>query len=236
MGFLLGALGLGLGAAGSAANFISQAKEARKRAEALDKRALENEEWYTRKYYENYTQSAAANDALKKMRNAMQERMNRASGAAAVSGASSESVAAEKAAANKAIGDTVSAIAARDDARKERVDDEYRRERRAIENARDNISLQKQQNTAAATSQALNTAGNIIALGGEMGGSGGNKSGQRQSPTATTVTKAGSTSLFDPRYREEELSGWWNRDNLQNRQQWLAGNQKKKQSLLSHGR
>ena len=225
MGFLLGALGLGLGAAGSAANFISQTKEARKRAEAIDKRALENEAWYKRKYHELGTESAAANDALKKMRNAMQERMNRASGAAAVSGASSESVAAEKAAANKAIGDTVSAIAARDDARKERVDDEYRRERRAIENARDNISLQKQQNTAAATSQALNTAGNIIALGGEMGGSVGNKSGQMQSPTAkynTSITandipKAGSTSLFDPRYREEELSGWWNRDNLKNR-------------------
>ena len=225
MGFLLGALGLGLGAAGSAANFISQAKEARKRAEALDKRALENEKWYTRKYNELGTESAAANDALTKMRNAMQERMNRASGAAAVSGASSESVAAEKAAANKAIGDTVSAIAARDDARKERVEDEYRREKRAIENARDNISLQKQQNTAAATSQALNTAGNIIALGVDMGGSGGNKNVQRQAPTAkynTSITandipKAGSTSLFDPRYREEELSGWWNRDNLKNR-------------------
>ena len=213
MGFLLGALGLGLGAAGSAANFISQEKEARKRAEALDKRALENEKWYTRKYYENNTQSAAANDALTKMRKAMQERMNRASGAAAVSGASSESVAAEKAAANKAIGDTVSAIAARDDARKERVEDEYRREKRAIENARDNISLQKQQNTAAATSQALNTAGNIIALGGEMGGK---KNGQQQAPTATTSTKAGSTSLFDPDYdarrRGGEFNGFWNRD------------------------
>ena len=217
MGFLLGALGLGLGAAGSAANFISQAKEARKRRRALDERERENEAWYKRKYNELGTESASAQRALTAMRDAQKERMNRASGAAAVSGASSESVAAEKAAANKAIGDTVSAIAARDDARKERVDDEYRRERRAIENARDNISLQKQQNTAAATSQALNTAGNIIALGGEMGGSGGNNSGQRQSPTATTSTKAGSTSLFDPRYREEELSGWWNRDNLKNR-------------------
>ena len=217
MGFLLGALGLGLGAAGSAANFISQAKEARKRRRALDERERENEAWYKRKYNELGTESASAQRALTAMRDAQRERMNRASGAAAVSGASSESVAAEKAAANKAIGDTVSAIAARDDARKERVDDEYRRERRAIENARDNISLQKQQNTAAATSQALNTAGNIIALGGEMGGSGGNKSGQMQTPTATTSTKAGSTSLFDPRYREEELSGWWNRDNLKNR-------------------
>ena len=225
MGFLLGALGLGLGAAGSAANFISQAKEARKRRRALDERERENEAWYKRKYNEVGTESASAQRALTAMRDAQQQRMNRASGAAAVSGASSESVAAEKAAANKAIGDTVSAIAARDDARKERVDDEYRRERRAIENARDNISLQKQQNTAAATSQALNAAGNIIALGGEMGGSGGNKSGQMQSPTAkynTSITandipKAGSTSLFDPRYREEELSGWWNRDNLKNR-------------------
>ena len=224
MGFLLGALGLGLGAAGSALGFISQAKEARKRAEALDKRALENEAWYKRKYNEVGTESAAAQRALTAMRDAQRERMNRASGAEAVSGASSESVAAEKAAANKTIGDTVSAIAARDDARKERVEDEYRREKRAIENARDNISLQKQQNTAAATSQALNTAGNIIALGGEMGGSVGNKDGQQQAPTAkynTSITandipKAGSTSLFDPRYREEELSGWWNRDNLKN--------------------
>ena len=216
MGFLLGALGLGLGAAGSAANFISQAKEARKRAEALDKRALENEKWYNRKYNEVGTESASAQRALTAMRDAQRERMNRASGAAAVSGASSESVAAEKAAANKTIGDTVSAIAARDDARKERVDDEYRRERRAIENARDNISLQKQQNTAAATSQALNTAGNIIALGGEMGGSGGNKSGQQKVPTVTTSTKAGSTSLFDHDYdmkrRGGEFNGFWNRD------------------------
>ena len=208
---------MGLGAAGSAANFISQAKEARKRRRALDERERENEAWYKRKYNEVGTESASAQRALTAMRDAQQQRMNRASGAAAVSGASSESVAAEKAAANKAIGDTVSAIAARDDARKERVDDEYRRERRAIENARDNISLQKQQNTAAATSQALNTAGNIIALGGEIGGSGGKKPVQQQAPTATTSTKAGSTSLFDPRYREEELSGWWNRDNLKNR-------------------
>ena len=224
MGFLLGALGLGLGAAGSAANFISQAKEARKRRRALDERERENEAWYKRKYNELGTESASAQRALTAMRDAQRERMNRASGAAAVSGASSESVAAEKAAANKAIGDTVSAIAARDDARKERVDDEYRRERRAIENARDNISLQKQQNTAAATSQALNTAGNIIALGGEIGGSGGNKSGQMQSPTAkynTSITandipKAGSTSLFDPDYdakrRGGEFNGFWNRD------------------------
>lgn len=217
MGFLLGALGLGLGAAGSAANFISQAKEARKRRRALDERERENEAWYNRKYNEVGTESATEQRALTAMRDAQQSRMNRASGAAAVSGASSESVAAEKAAANKTIGDTVSAIAARDDARKERVDDEYRREKRAIDNARDNISLQKMQNTAAATSQALNTAGNIIALGGEMGGSGGKKPVQQQAPTATTSTKAGSTSLFAPRYREEELSGWWNRDNLKNR-------------------
>lgn len=216
MGFLLGALGLGLGAAGSAANFISQAKEARKRRRALDERERENEAWYNRKYNEVGTESASAQRALTAMRDAQRQRMNSASGAAAVSGASSESVAAEKAAANKAIGDTVSAIAARDDARKERVEDEYRSEKRAIDNARDNISLQKQQNTAAATSQALNTAGNIIALGGEIGGSGGNKDGQQQAPTATTGTKAGSTSLFDPDYdmkrRGGEFNGFWNRD------------------------
>lgn len=210
MGFLLGALGLGLGAAGSAVNFISQAKEARKRRRALDERERENNAWYNRKYNEVGTESATAQRALTAMRDAQQSRMNRASGAAAVSGASSESVAAEKAAANKTIGDTASAITAQDDARKERVENEYRREKRAIENARDNISLQKQQNTAAATSQALNTAGNIIALGGEMGGK---QPKQQQSPTATTGTKAGATdSLFDPKHKEDGLNGFWSRD------------------------
>lgn len=213
MGFLLGALGLGLGAAGSAFNFISQAKEARKRRRALDERERENEAWYNRKYNEVGTESATAQRALTAMRDTQQARMNRASGAAAVSGASSESVATDKAAANKTIGDTVSAITAQDDARKERVENEYRRERRAIENARDNISLQTQQNTAAATSQALNTAGNIIALGGEMGGS-GKQPKQQKSPTATTGAKAGATgdSLFDPKRKEDEFNGFWNRD------------------------
>ena len=97
MGFLLGALGLGLGAAGSAANFISQAKEARKRRRALDERERENEAWYRRKYNEVGTESASAQRALTAMRDAQKERMNRASGAAAVSGASSESVAADAA-------------------------------------------------------------------------------------------------------------------------------------------
>lgn len=215
MGFLLGALGLGLGAAGSAFNFISQAEEARKRRRALDKRERENNAWYERKYNEVGTESATAQRALTAMRDAQQARMNRASGAAAVSGASSESVAAEKAAANKTIGDTASAITAQDDARKERVENEYRREKRAIENARDNISLQTQQNTAAATSQALNTAGNIIALGGEMGGS-GKQPKQQKSQTATTSTKADATSLFDPDYdtrrRGGEFNGFWSRD------------------------
>lgn len=204
---------MGLGAAGSAMGFISQAKEARKRRRALDERERENNAWYNRKYNEVGTESATAQRALTAMRDAQQARMNRASGAAAVSGASSESVAAEKAAANKTIGDTASAITAQDDARKERVENEYRREKRAIENARDNISLQKQQNTAAATSQALNTAGNIIALGGEMGGS-GKQPKQQQSPTATTSTKAGAIvdSLFDPKRKEDEFNGFWNRD------------------------
>lgn len=213
MGFLLGALGLGLGAAGSAANFISQAKEARKRRRALDERERENNAWYNRKYNEVGTESATARRALTAMRDAQQARMNRASGAAAVSGASSESVAAEKAAANKTIGDTVSAITAQDDARKERVENEYRREKRAIENARDNISLQKQQNTAAATSQALGVAGNIIALGGEMGGS-GKQPKQQRPPTATTSTKAGATgdSFVDHKHKEDGFNGFWSRD------------------------
>lgn len=157
-----------LGAAGSATNFITQAKEARKRSAALDKRERDNTNWYNREYNKVGTEAATAQRAISIMKDAQKARMARASGAAAVTGASGETVAAEKAAANKAISDTMSAIAAQDDARRERVDAQYRAERRHIEDQRDNLSTIRMQNMAAAAGQAMNTAGTIIANSDEL--------------------------------------------------------------------
>lgn len=178
----LGWVGLGLSALGTAGNMIAQAKAARQRRRALDKRENENEAWYNRRYNEVGTERATAQAALSAMRDAQKARMQMAAGAASVSNASGESVAAEKAAGNKAIGNTVSAITAQDDARKDKVDSKYMSRKDSIQNARDNIETSKMQNTALATGQLLNTAGNIIA---NVDDSGSSKSKSK----AATVSK-----------------------------------------------
>lgn len=171
IGLGLGIAGLGLSALGMGANAISQARAARAQRRALDKRDRENEMWYSRRYNEVGTERASAQAALTAMRDAQRARMARASGAAAVTGASSEGVAAEKAAANKAIGETAATITAQDDARKDKIDAQYRAEKKDIESQRANLRQAQMANTAAAAGQAIGTAGAIIAGSGDFGGS-----------------------------------------------------------------
>lgn len=189
---VLGWAGLGLSALGTAGNMIAQARAARKRERALDKRENENEAWYNRRYNEVGTERATAQAALSAMRDAQKARMQRAAGAAAVSNASSESVAAEKAAGNKAIGDTVSTITAQDDARKDKIDSQYMARKSSIQDARDKVETAKTQNIATATGQLVNTAGSMIA---NIDDSSSNKSASK-SDTGKPKSSAGSRPAF----------------------------------------
>ena len=96
-------IGAIVGAASSLASGIAGGIKARKAARkanaVLDKQAKENEDWFNRRYNEDYTQSAEAQAALTKARELADEQYRKASGTAAVVGATDESVAQAKKAA-----------------------------------------------------------------------------------------------------------------------------------------
>lgn len=134
---MIGAIiGAATAAAGGITNAIQGAREARKQRRELDRRERENQLWYDRRYNEAGTQRADAQLALTRLADQQQRRMQSARGHAAVGGTTQAALAAEREAANKAMGDTVGAINARQDARRDAVEQRYMAQRDAISDAR----------------------------------------------------------------------------------------------------
>lgn len=124
---MIGAIiGAGLGAAGSIAGGIMGARSAQKAQKELERQRKENQDWYDRRYNEDPTQRASAQRMITQVTDAIRSRNKAAAGTQAVVGGTDASVSAEKEINNKAIGETVSAIAASGDAQKDAVEAAYR--------------------------------------------------------------------------------------------------------------
>ncbi len=118
-----------------------------------------NQNWYDRRYNEDATQRADAQRILSLTEESIKQRNKAAEGAAAVMGGTDESVAAAKAANNRALANATSLIAANADARKDNIEATYR------EN--DDMYVDKlndyQHRKAEAVSTAVKEAGNAAA-------------------------------------------------------------------------
>ena len=104
-----------------------KAAKERKRAEQRQ-RAQEAEEkaWYNRRYNEDYLDTAAGQNLVRRAKEFAKENWKKAQGAAAVGGGTDAATQMAKEAGNKMVGDTMANIAANDTARKDRVDDMHR--------------------------------------------------------------------------------------------------------------
>ena len=165
----LGLASLGLSAGSSLWNAISGWKAERARRRALAKRERENQLWYDRRYNEAGHERADAQRLLTKMRDAQKARMDRAAGAHAVVGADSGLKASEQQAANKAIGDTVANIDAAQEARKDKIENQYMARKDAIANANDKLDLEHQQQTANALTEASKLGAGVLSLAADYG-------------------------------------------------------------------
>jgi lipopolysaccharide export LptBFGC system permease protein LptF len=150
------AIGAGLKVAGSIIGGAAQARAARKQRAIIDKQKKDNEAWYNRNYYEDSTQRSDAQRAMQMARDAMKSRYNQAQASGVVTGATDESIAAQKAATNQVVSSAASSIAATGDARKDSIDQQYL-------NTKSNLAQQeaetwKQQ--GAAIAQAAQGVGN----------------------------------------------------------------------------
>lgn len=85
----------------------------------------ENQDWYNRRYNEDYTQRADAQRLLTMTQDAMRRNNQASAGTAAVMGGTTESVAAAKAANNQVMADTVSQIAADAANQKNAIEQQY---------------------------------------------------------------------------------------------------------------
>lgn len=156
MGLIGGIIG-GVGAAAGGIFGGIAARKARKRNEKILNAAEERaNNWYDQEYNSDFTQRSDAQAALNNARQILNDRYNRSQGAAAVTGATDESVAQQKEANNQVLTDVTSNIAERADAYKEQVRANYENQMSNIDQQRMDLNNQKAQNVANAASQFAN--------------------------------------------------------------------------------
>lgn len=155
-------VGAATGLVSGIAGGIKARKAARKANAVLDKQAKENEDWYNRRYNEDYTQSVEARSALTRAKEYARERLMGASGAAAVMGGTDESVAQAKKAADEVISDTARGIAENATAKRDAVESQYLGTKNNITNQRVSIYNQQAANATQAASQGLQAGMGLV--------------------------------------------------------------------------
>lgn len=118
-------VGAGLSAAGAIFGGVSASKAMKKAKNNVEAQRKKNQDWYDRRYNEDATQRADAQRILTLTEESIRQRNKAAAGSAAVMGGTDESVAAAKAANNKALADATAQIVANADARKDNIEATY---------------------------------------------------------------------------------------------------------------
>ena len=147
----MGLIGAAIGAAGSIFGGISASKAMRKMKANVEAQKKANQDWFDRRYNEDATQRADAQRILTMTEESIKNRNKAAVGAQAVLGGTEESVAAAKAANNKALSDATSQIAVNAEQRKDSIEQQYQQRDADLTNQLNEI----EQNKANAIGQAV---------------------------------------------------------------------------------
>lgn len=159
---MIGSLvGAGLSAVGSIFGGISASKAMKKVKNNLQAQKQANQNWYDRRYNEDATQRADAQRILAKTEEAIRNRNRQAAGAQAVMGGTEESVAAAKAANNQALADATSQIAVNAEARKDQIEQTYQQRDAQINDALNNLEINKAQAISSAVQGMGQAAGGM---------------------------------------------------------------------------
>lgn len=160
IGAIIGAVGQ---VAGGIAGGKATSRTVRKLREELEKEKQRNADWYNRRYNEDATARADAQDAITRVEEAIRNRNAAAAGRAAVMGGAQDAVIAAQDTGNKALADTASRIAAAGEARKDAVEEAYMSRRDALNAQERELDMRKVDNVAAAAKGLMGAAGSIAA-------------------------------------------------------------------------
>lgn len=158
-----------IGAAAGLATSLIGASQASAAAKAAERRQREQEAkenaWYTRRYYEDYIDTAAGQNLVRRAKEYAKENWKKAAGAQAVAGGTDAATQMAKDAGNKMVGDTIANIAATDQVRKAQVDNMHRQADQNFAQMDMQREQQRAQNITNATQNASNA---LISAGGAL--------------------------------------------------------------------
>jgi hypothetical protein len=155
------ALGVGGGLAASLFGELA-ASDAAKQAEKRQREQEAREEaWYNRRYNEDYLDTAAGQNLVRRAKDYAQAQWKKAAGAAAVTGASDAAAQVAKDAGNKMMGDTIADIAATDAQRKAHVDDLHHQSQERFAQMDMQRDMQRAENVTKAAGAASNAMMNV---------------------------------------------------------------------------
>lgn len=154
--FIFSAIGAGVGLASSIFGGIKASQAAREAEKRQRQQEASEDAWYNRRYNEDYADTAAGQNLVRRAKQFAREQWKRAAGAQAVAGGTDAATAMAKDAGNRMMGDTIADIAASDQQRKENVDNMHRQAQERFAQQDMNRELQRAQNITAAAQGASN--------------------------------------------------------------------------------
>ena len=183
-------IGAAIGVAGSLlSSFIGgkKASQAEREAMRIQKRreAAENA-WYNRRYNEDYVDTAAGQNLVRRAKDFARENWKKSQGAAKVGGQTEAAAAMAKEAGNKMVGDTIANIAAQDTARKARVDDIHQQ---AQERYAQMDMNRESQRAANITNAAQNASNAMMTVGSAV---------DQATPNTTSLTGGSNNGTLSP--------------------------------------
>lgn len=143
---------------------VAASKAMKNAKQATEAQRKKNQDWYDRRYNEDATQRADAQRILTQTEESIKQRNRAAAGAAAVMGGTDESVAAAKAANNKALADATSQIAANAEARKDNIEATYLQNDNAYSEQINQLERDKAQAIASAVQGVADVGKDIAGL------------------------------------------------------------------------
>ena len=157
----MGLIGGAIGAAGSIFGGISASKALRQMKRNVEAQRKSNQNWYDQRYNEDATQRADAQRLLTMTEESIRNRNRQAAGAQAVMGGTDESTAAAKAANAQALADATSQIAAGAENRKDQIEQTYQQRDSQINEALNNLEINKAQAISQAVQGVAKTGAGI---------------------------------------------------------------------------
>lgn len=199
---ILTAIGVGAGLLTSALGGLASSRAAKAAERRQRGQEAKEDAWYNRRYNEDYADTAAGQNLMRRAKEYAKDNWRKAAGAQAVAGGTDAASQMAKDAGNKMVADTVANIAATDQARKSQVDNMHRQ----AEGQFAQMDMQREMNRANSITQAAGAASNaLMGLGSAMDQSKANTSlaggsnGGKLAETTPVATENGFVNVFPKR-------------------------------------